>query len=134
MAIAACVTQYEYTHEPTPWELACAALESECDFEPPEVVRGSSLVPALGAMGVFVYDEWRIYMAPIGYVVSLGYRINEVEFHESIHAILHKEQPELSRCESEARAREETDKQFGGNSADPSWRIVYGCVSPSQLL
>jgi len=139
LAIGACTAQYALLDEPTPWEDACADVAERfevetCDYEIPDIVRNSLLVMELtGAFGVSVYDEWRLYLAPVWYIVQGGYTEEQVEYHELIHLILHKDNP-VDRCESEAIAREMTDARYGSDSLNTGWEIVYQCVAPSQLL
>jgi hypothetical protein len=139
LAAAACVAQYEYTREVTPWEAACTDVSERfeveaCDYDPPAIVRNSLLVMELtGAFGISVYDEWRLYLAPVWYIVQGGYTEEQVEYHELIHLILHKDNP-VDRCESEHIAREMTDERYGSDSLNAGWEIVYQCTSPSNLL
>ena len=141
LAIGACTTQWQLTQEPSVWEQVCADVAAEyeivtCeDYDAPEVITNSILMEqTVGAYGVFVGWEWRIYLAS-KYFLSLGGLTEKiVSYHEMVHAVLYKELPNTSRCDSERAARVMTDKKFGTNSATNGWEITYRCTSPSSLL
>jgi hypothetical protein len=128
--------------EPSMWELACADVaelydRNTCDYKAPDVVHGSYIISdIIGAYGVFVSIEWRIYLAPDWFIASGGLTRDEVLYHESIHAVLYGSQllPEDSRCTSELIARELSDKRFGTESATNGWEVWYGCVDPSEMI
>ncbi len=140
LAIGACTAQHQMTKQPDVWELACAdvaeqyELEQTCNYKRPDVVRNSLLMQQLiGAYGAFVQAEWRIYLASAGYIATSDYTVEQVEYHESVHAVLSQDMP-VGRCKSERIAREMTDKRFGTDSANSGWEIGYRCVAPSQMI
>ena len=140
LAVGACTAQWQLTQEPDVWEAVCAdvaaAYEVETceDYDRPDIVRNSILMQqVIGAYGVFVYDEWRLYLAPVWFLAQGGLNEEIVTYHEMVHAVLSKE-VEVSRCESERVARELTDAKYGTDSADSGWEITYRCVSPSQMI
>lgn len=139
-AMAACAWLNGATQAPpTLWELACQDVAAEyeietCDYSEPDIVRESILVQELtGAMGVAVYDEWRIYLAPQWYIALQGYTVENVLYHEMIHMVLQNDNP-LSRCDSEGKAREMTDKRYGTESSKVPWRVFYRCTDPRNMM
>lgn len=141
LAIGACTTQHQMLKEPSTWELACADVAEvyeidTCQYKEPDVVSGSYIISEIiGAYGVFVGIEWRIYLAPAWFITGGGYTVEQVLYHESIHAVLYGDQilDDSARCDSERIARELTDKRYGTDSATNGWEIIYGCTGASPL-
>jgi hypothetical protein len=140
LAIGACTLQHQMLKQPSAWDLACADVAeryevSTCDYRAPEVVRNSYIISeVIGAYGVFVSIEWRIYLAPIEFILLGDLTEEIVEYHESIHAVLTGDGITDQRCTSERIAREMTDKRYGTDSATNGWEVVYGCVDPMSLV
>jgi hypothetical protein len=139
LAVGSCTWQHQSTKQLDPWAAACADVAElydidTCDYDAPDIVYNSLLMEGFtGAFGVFVYDEWRMYLASAAWITQNGYTVDLVQYHESIHAVLHKDQKK-GRCDSERIARELTDKRFGTDSANSGWEIPYKCVSPTQMM
>lgn len=140
LAMGACTAQWQMTQKPDVWEAVCAdvaaAYEVETceDYDRPDIVRNSIFMQQMiDSFGVMMYDEWRLYLAPVWFIEQYGWTEEIIAYHEMVHAVLDKEVV-VSRCESERIAREMTDARYGTDSAGGDWEITYQCVGANQLL
>ena len=131
LSIVACVTVYEKDREPTTWELVCQQLDCTGVEEPQVIITKSPRL--LGAFGYYLEDEPYIFVLPQWMLdqITVALMVPWIDqrwiiFHESVHYVLDRTD-ELTRCESEARARELTDKVFELQTNEGNWREQYGC-------
>jgi hypothetical protein len=131
LAIGACTAQWQLNKEPDLWEIACNDVDAAVcvGVDEPDIVHNSWLISeVMGAMGVFVTPEWRIYLAPVWFIQLNGYTVEEVRYHETIHAVLTLTEDPPGQCASERIAREMTDARYGSTSAENGWEEWYGCT------
>jgi hypothetical protein len=137
LAACACTAQYQMTKSFDTWDAACAAVKEEYGenlcrgLDRPQVVQ-TQLLQILGALGVFVHNEYYVFVGNEAYLTLNGVTYDEVVFHETVHYILWHSEAERERCASEGMARKLTAEQFDIPES-PTWRIQYGCTAPPGL-